>query len=51
MLIGSIRRKCLDHVVVLGERHPRYLLANYAAYYNLASLHPSLYTIEEKGFC
>jgi hypothetical protein len=35
-LIGSIRRKCLDHVVVFGERHLRHLLAKYSAYYDEA---------------
>jgi len=33
-LIGSIRRECLDHVVVFGEAHLRRILAAYGAYYN-----------------
>jgi hypothetical protein len=41
-LIGSIRRDCLDHVVVLGERHLRHLLASYQRYYNEARTHLSL---------
>jgi transposase InsO family protein len=36
-LIGSLRRECLDHVVVYGERHLRQLLLAYMAYYNPAS--------------
>jgi transposase InsO family protein len=36
-LIGSIRRECLDHVIVLGEAHLRRILKNYAAYYNPVS--------------
>jgi putative transposase len=28
-LIGSIRRDCLDHVIVLGERHLKRILASY----------------------
>jgi hypothetical protein len=32
-LIGSIRRDCLDHVVVFGERHLRHLLKSYQKYY------------------
>ncbi len=41
-LIGSIRRECLDHVVVFGERHLRHLLLSYMAYYNNARTHLSL---------
>src|SRR6266550_2678484 len=33
-LIGSIRRECLDHFVILGEAHLRRILTKYAAYYN-----------------
>ena len=41
-LIGSIRRECLDHVIVLGEAHLRRILKNYAAYYNDVRTHRSL---------
>jgi transposase InsO family protein len=41
-LIGSIRRECLDHVVVLGEAHLRRVLAIYADYYNELRTHRSL---------
>src|SRR5436305_4864639 len=38
-LIGSIRRECLNHVLVLGERHLRRTLARYFAYYHRARTH------------
>jgi transposase InsO family protein len=41
-LIGTIRRECVDHVVVLGERHLRHRLLSYLAYYNEARTHLSL---------
>jgi transposase InsO family protein len=41
-LIGSIRRECLDHVVVFGESHLRHLLAKYSAYYNEVRTHNAL---------
>src|SRR5271156_269963 len=41
-LIGSIRRECLDHIIVLGEVHLRGILKNYAAYYNGVRTHRSL---------
>ena len=33
-LIGSIRRECVDHFIVLGEAHLRRILRCYARYYN-----------------
>jgi transposase InsO family protein len=42
-LIGSIRRECLDHVVVLGEAHLRRILKSYADYYNSVRMHRSLH--------
>jgi transposase InsO family protein len=41
-LIGSIRRECLDHIVVFGEAHLRQILAAYAGYYNELRTHLSL---------
>src|SRR5439155_20008176 len=41
-LIGSIRRECLDHVVVLSESHLRRILVRYLAYYHRARTHLSL---------
>jgi hypothetical protein len=39
-LIGSIRRECLNHVLVLGERHLRHTLTRYFAYYHQTRTHP-----------
>jgi transposase InsO family protein len=41
-LLGSIRRECVDHLIVLGETHLRRILAKYAAYYNESRTHRSL---------
>src|SRR5258708_18873009 len=41
-LIGSIRRECLDHIIVSGEAHLRRILISYAAYYNDIRTHRSL---------
>jgi transposase InsO family protein len=41
-LIGSIRRECLDHLVVFGETHLRRILRFYARYYNNIRTHRSL---------
>ena len=41
-LIGSIRRECVDHIIVLGEAHLRRILKSYADYYNSVRTHRSL---------
>jgi len=41
-LIGSIRRECLDHVLVLSERHLRRILTAYFAYYHRTRTHLAL---------
>ena len=41
-LIGSIRRECVDHIIVLGERHLRHVLLSYMKYYNEIRTHLSL---------
>jgi transposase InsO family protein len=41
-LIGTIRRECVDHIVVLGEAHLRRILQAYARYYNTVPTHRSL---------
>ena len=41
-VIGSIRRECFEHVIVLGERHPRRLLKDYLTYSHRSRNHLSL---------
>ena len=41
-LIGSIRRECLDHVIIFSERHLRRVLVEYSDYYNTMRTHRSL---------
>ena len=41
-VIGSIRRECLDHVIVFGEAHLRRLIFAYVAYYHRSRTHLGL---------
>jgi transposase InsO family protein len=41
-LIGSVRRECLDSVVVLSERHLRRILKDYFVHYHRWRCHQSL---------
>ncbi|MGH9548295.1 MAG: integrase core domain-containing protein [Terriglobales bacterium] len=41
-LIGTLRRDCLDHVLIFGERHLRRVLTSYSLYYNETRTHLGL---------
>jgi putative transposase len=41
-VIGSIRRECLDHLVIFNERHLRRVLSSYVDYYHRSRTHLSL---------
>ncbi len=43
-LIGSIRRECLDHIVIFNERHMRRVLTSYFDYYHRTRTHLSFAT-------
>ena len=40
--LGSVRRECLDHLLILGEHHLRRVLREYVAYFNRARPHQGL---------
>ena len=41
-VIGSIRRECLDYVIVLNEAHLRRVLTSYLRYYHRSRTHLGL---------
>ena len=40
--VGTIKRECLNHFIVFGERHLRYLISEYVAHYNTTRPHSSV---------
>ena len=48
-VIGTIRRECLDHLVILGEQHLRRTVRSYSNYYNRFRTHLSLEKDSPKG--
>jgi transposase InsO family protein len=41
-VVGTLRRECLDHLIVLNERHLGAVLREYVAHYNAQRPHRSL---------
>jgi transposase InsO family protein len=41
-LIGSLRRECLDHMIILSQRHLRRVLTRYGSYYHQSRTHLGL---------
>jgi len=50
-LIGTLRRECLDHVLIYGERHLRRILTLYSDYYNESRTHLGLGKDTPLGRC
>jgi transposase InsO family protein len=40
--LGSVRRECLDHLLILSEAHLRRVLLTYVAYFNRARPHQGI---------
>ena len=41
-LLGSVRRECLDHIIILSEAHLRQVVKEYVEFYNLSRPHQGI---------